>query len=162
MPAATIRPGRSAGDHQPDEQTGRAEHHGEPDSLPLGGPGRRQGALDLGYRQHDVGKAGCDWQLKLQAVGGTDQPVGIDHKALGCRIASERGLGRLAVAIYGHHGGLIDVSGLGLAVMDRMAKYQGNAASAELVLSQLLPDFAGADKSFALFKRRVGIREGFR
>ncbi|GAA2341175.1 CRISPR-associated helicase Cas3' [Dactylosporangium salmoneum] len=89
---------------------------------------------------HDVGKAGCDWQGKLKAVAGTDQPVGIDHKALGTRLASERGLGRLAVAIYGHHGGLVDVSDLGAAVKGRLAKNRGNVASAEQALSQLLPD----------------------
>src|SRR5690606_13969826 len=42
---------------------------------------------------HDVGKAACGWPEKLALVSGKGQPVGIDHKNLGARIAYERGLG---------------------------------------------------------------------
>lgn len=89
---------------------------------------------------HDVGKAACGWQDKLAAVAGTDRPVGIDHKALGTRVAHERGLGRLALGIFGHHGGLIDFADLGEALTERFAKYPDNVLSAETALPGLLPD----------------------
>jgi CRISPR-associated endonuclease/helicase Cas3 len=55
---------------------------------------------------HDVGKGSCDWQERLLAVEGTDRRVGVPHKLLGAKLAYERGLGALAMAIEGHHGGL--------------------------------------------------------
>src|SRR5690606_7160821 len=61
---------------------------------------------------HDVGKAACGWQEKLALVAGKGQPVGIDHKTLGARIAYERGLGPFANTIFGHHGGLVDAADL--------------------------------------------------
>ena len=100
------------------------------------------GGSDVAYwlgALHDIGKAACDWQVKLAAVSGTDRPVGIDHKALGTKIASERGLASLAVAVYGHHGGLIDVADLGGAVKDRLGRNPNNAASATAELPWLLP-----------------------
>ena len=73
-------------------------------------------------------------------VAGTDQPVGIDHKALGTRIAFERGLGGLANAIYGHHGGLIDGPALRQDLSSRLNKNADTVASAEGLLPRLLPD----------------------
>jgi CRISPR-associated endonuclease/helicase Cas3 len=55
---------------------------------------------------HDCGKAAGGWQKRLALVAGTDQPVGLDHKMLGTRLAVERGLGSFAMVIAGHHGGL--------------------------------------------------------
>ncbi len=89
---------------------------------------------------HDVGKAACAWQDKLAAVAPTGAPVGIDHKALGTRVAFERGLGGFAGAIFGHHGGLIDTPNLLKEFRKRLADAPGNAASAEQELSVLLPD----------------------
>lgn len=89
---------------------------------------------------HDVGKAGCVWQDKLKAVAGTDLPVGIDHKTLGTRIAHERGLAGFAVAIFGHHGGLIDVARLNAEIRKRLNGYADTIASAEDQLPGLLPD----------------------
>jgi CRISPR-associated endonuclease/helicase Cas3 len=89
---------------------------------------------------HDVGKASCAWQDKLAAIAPTGGPVGIDHKALGTRLAFERGLGGFAGAIFGHHGGLIDTPNLRNVFRKRLADAPGNVASAERELPGLLPD----------------------
>ncbi|MFJ6200132.1 CRISPR-associated helicase Cas3' [Micromonospora sp. NPDC092111] len=89
---------------------------------------------------HDVGKASCAWQDKLAVVASTGGAVGIDHKALGTRIAQERGLGPFAGAIFGHHGGLVDTPVLWAALRRRLADRPGDVASAEQELPGLLPD----------------------
>jgi CRISPR-associated endonuclease/helicase Cas3 len=89
---------------------------------------------------HDVGKASCGWQAKLAMVAATGGRVEVDHKALGTRIAAERGLRSMAVAIYGHHGGLIDAAQLSTAMNDRLVDNQENVVSAENALLRLLPD----------------------
>jgi CRISPR-associated endonuclease/helicase Cas3 len=89
---------------------------------------------------HDVGKAACGWQEKLERVAGTKQTVGIDHKVLGTRIARERGLGAFANAVFGHHGGLIDTHDLGSCIKERLSKYREHVVSAERSLVRLLPD----------------------
>lgn len=89
---------------------------------------------------HDVGKAGCGWQDSLAEVAGTSHAVGIDHKSLGTRIAHERGLGGLAGAIFGHHGGLVDLLELGAKLKERLVDHAEHVASAEQRLPRLLPD----------------------
>jgi CRISPR-associated endonuclease/helicase Cas3 len=89
---------------------------------------------------HDVGKAACVWQERLAAVAGTDRPVGVDHKALGTHIAIQLGAGPLAMAIYGHHGGLIDRTDLTPRVATRLREHPANEASARRELACLLPD----------------------
>ncbi|MER7420778.1 CRISPR-associated helicase Cas3' [Micromonospora peucetia] len=88
---------------------------------------------------HDVGKASCAWQDKLAAVALTGDPVGIDHKSLGTRVAYERGLGGFSGAIFGHHGGLIDTPSLREAFRGKLAAAPSNVASAEQELPRLLP-----------------------
>ncbi|MFC4108156.1 CRISPR-associated helicase Cas3' [Micromonospora zhanjiangensis] len=89
---------------------------------------------------HDVGKASCAWQEGLKTAAQAGGPVGIDHKALGSRIAFEHGLAGFALGIYGHHGGLIDGPTFGNVLKKRIAKSPGNIASAEAALADLLPD----------------------
>ncbi|MGW2197532.1 CRISPR-associated helicase Cas3' [Streptosporangium sp. NPDC001682] len=56
---------------------------------------------------HDFGKAAPGWQQRLLEVEGTDQPVGIDHRAAGTRFLVERlDFDAFALPVYGHHGGL--------------------------------------------------------
>jgi CRISPR-associated endonuclease/helicase Cas3 len=55
---------------------------------------------------HDCGKCAVVWQEKLEAVSGTKERVGIDHKTLGCEVAEQLDLGDLSVVLHGHHGGL--------------------------------------------------------
>ncbi|KOV82388.1 hypothetical protein ADL03_25430 [Nocardia sp. NRRL S-836] len=56
---------------------------------------------------HDVGKAAECWQRLLVLLGVGGGRIGVDHKAAGTRLAVTRlGLGRLAMAVHGHHGGL--------------------------------------------------------
>jgi CRISPR-associated endonuclease/helicase Cas3 len=89
-------------------------------------------------RLHDLGKASCAWQVGLASAHTTGGPVGIDHKVVGTRTAFERGLRHFAVAIFGHHGGLIDAPSLRGALNKR-----GNAindADAGRALPVLLPD----------------------
>lgn len=85
------------------------------------------GGGDVAYwlgRLHDLGKASQAWQSRLMSVAGSGGVVGIDHKVVGARLAFDRGLRGHAVAILGHHGGLVDVPSLpkqfakGVAVND--------------------------------------------
>jgi CRISPR-associated endonuclease/helicase Cas3 len=94
---------------------------------------------------HDAGKASCAWQERLQRVEAGGGRVGIDHKTLGVRLATERKLGKFALAIDGHHGGLRcpgDVSdclrGLTAADLERNANAEGE-------LRRLLPEVSGRD-----------------
>lgn len=97
---------------------------------------------------HDVGKSSCAWQTRLAAVAASGEKVGVDHKALGTRVAHERGLGAYALGVFGHHGGLIDFGQLDGALKDRLAKAD-DIASAEAALPGLLPDLP-ADLSHAV------------
>jgi uncharacterized domain HDIG len=95
---------------------------------------------------HDVGKASCEWQQRLLEVEGSGQPVGRDHKLLGVRLASERGLGKLAMAIDGHHGGLTSPSEVRrrlVGVSEEDARVQEKALS---VVRGLLPELASTGR----------------
>ncbi|MFI9842598.1 CRISPR-associated helicase Cas3' [Nonomuraea sp. NPDC051941] len=68
------------------------------------------GADQLAYwlgLTHDFGKAADIWQRRLLEVEGTDDPVGIDHRAAGTRfLVDQLGFDAFALPVYGHHGGL--------------------------------------------------------
>ena len=89
---------------------------------------------------HDIGKASCTWQEGLAKAAKHGGRVGTDHKALGTRIAYERGLGPFSVGIFGHHGGLIDLPSLRISLRKRLQDDPDAIASAESMLPRLLPD----------------------
>jgi CRISPR-associated helicase Cas3/CRISPR-associated endonuclease Cas3-HD len=91
---------------------------------------------------HDVGKASCAWQDKLLQVEGTDRPVGVPHKALGAKLAYERDLGRFALAIQGHHGGLTTMNELRDKLKAPTKQEQIQQADALRVVQGLLPELA--------------------
>jgi CRISPR-associated endonuclease/helicase Cas3 len=94
---------------------------------------------------HDVGKASCAWQDRLVVVEGTKKSVGLDHKLLGTRLATERGLGKFAMAILGHHGGLDTPQDLGSRLRKIPAGERAALADAEDVVRRLLPELAGTE-----------------
>jgi CRISPR-associated endonuclease/helicase Cas3 len=98
---------------------------------------------------HDAGKASCAWQEGLVAAASSGRSVGIDHKALGTRLAMERGLGGFALAIFGHHGGLIDAPALRGQLRTRLDKNRGNIADAEAAIARLIPELL-SDRQVAL------------
>lgn len=93
---------------------------------------------------HDLGKASCSWQEGLIRAETEGRPVGIDHKSLGAIVALERGLGRFALAIDGHHGGLTSPKALKerLAGLDHAGKQRN--IDAERTVRRLLPELAGS------------------
>jgi len=93
-------------------------------------------------RVHDLGKASCVWQDRLAAVARTGERVGIDHKVVGTEVALALGLGPFAVAVWGHHGGLIDVKTLRQVVAARRAKYAESVASAQAAIAGM-PELSG-------------------
>jgi CRISPR-associated endonuclease/helicase Cas3 len=93
---------------------------------------------------HDAGKAACGWQDGLARAAGTHRPVGTDHKALGTRLARERGLGAYALGIWGHHGGLIDGTTMPGELKKRLRDNAANVASSETAIAALLPELADA------------------
>jgi CRISPR-associated endonuclease/helicase Cas3 len=94
---------------------------------------------------HDAGKAGCAWQDGLARAEARGGRVGLDHKSLGARLALSRGLGKFALAIEGHHGGLGSPHDLDsrLAALD-LAAHERNA-DAERTLRGLLPELANVE-----------------
>jgi len=96
---------------------------------------------------HDVGKASCAWQERLIAVEGTDRRVGLDHKRLGARLATERGLGKFAMAILGHHGGLDTPQDLRSRLREIPAGGRASMADAEDVVRRLLPELADTESA---------------
>jgi CRISPR-associated endonuclease/helicase Cas3 len=93
---------------------------------------------------HDVGKASCAWQEGLDRAEASGGPVGIDHKALGARLALERGLGKFALAIDGHHGGLSSPHALSKRLRSLTPEDRDRHAGAQGVLGGLLPELAAA------------------
>ena len=89
---------------------------------------------------HDAGKASCEWQQRLRAVNGTGRPVGKDHKLLGARLASERGLGSFALAAAGHHGGLTSPSWLKGKLRSMTGAEQSRQREAVEALGHVLPE----------------------
>lgn len=96
---------------------------------------------------HDTGKASCSWQQGLLRAELDHGRVGIDHKVLGARLALERGLGRFALAVEGHHGGLTSPQALRarLAGLDRTALDRN--VEAERVVRGLLPELTAAGQT---------------
>lgn len=89
---------------------------------------------------HDAGKASCEWQRRLLEVTGTGRPVGIDHKLLGARLARERGLGSFALAVAGHHGGLMSPSMLDGKLRSLTGAEKSREGDALEVLERVLPE----------------------
>lgn len=110
------------------------------------------GGGDLAYwlgLLHDCGKASDAWQQRLVKVANTRERVGIDHKTLGTRIAYERGLGRFALGIFGHHGGLLDSQSFRDKFKKSLRDSSQHISSAEAALPRLLPELP-ADLSDAV------------
>jgi CRISPR-associated endonuclease/helicase Cas3 len=103
--------------------------------------GGREIAHALGL-VHDLGKASCAWQDRLVSVAETGGRVGIDHKVVGTEAAEALGLGPFAVAVWGHHGGLIDTKTLRQVIGARRAEYVETITSAESAVGQLLPELS--------------------
>ncbi|MFF4772550.1 CRISPR-associated helicase Cas3' [Microtetraspora fusca] len=95
---------------------------------------------------HDCGKAAGGWQKRLALVAGTDQPVGLDHKMLGTRLAMGQGLGSFAMAIAGHHGGLTSPEALRERLKNLTKSEQEREADAlrMLINEAPLPELAAA------------------
>ena len=101
------------------------------------------GGGDLAYwlgLLHDCGKASDAWQEGLAKAAVTGGPVGIDHKTLGTRIAHKRGLGRFALGIFGHHGGLPDWEPFKSRFRTLLREFHDDIVSAEAALPSLLPE----------------------
>jgi len=93
---------------------------------------------------HDAGKASCAWQEGLDRAEAKDGPVGIDHKTLGARLAFELGLGKFALAVEGHHGGLGSPPALAKRLRSLTPADRQRHADADGVLAGLLPELAAA------------------
>lgn len=107
------------------------------------------GAGEIGYwlgLLHDVGKAACGWQEKLELIAGTGQRVGLDHKLAGARLAAECGLGKYAIAIQGHHGGMESPDWLRNRLRSLSPEEQAREADARRKISELLPELSSTRK----------------
>jgi CRISPR-associated endonuclease/helicase Cas3 len=91
---------------------------------------------------HDVGKASCAWQEGLVRAEATSGPVGIDHKTLGAQLALERGLGKFALAVDGHHGGLRYPPALSSRLKSLTPADRERHADALRVLGRMVPELA--------------------
>ena len=91
---------------------------------------------------HDVGKAGCAWQVKLGQVGAGGGRVGIDHKLAGTWLASRHLPKTFARIVLGHHGGLgstpdlTDALGDAAATLETLQEAIDRAAA---VIPEILP-----------------------
>ena len=94
---------------------------------------------------HDAGKASCSWQERLQRAEASGGRVGADHKTLGVRLATERKLGKFALAIDGHHGGLRCPGDVSDRLRSLPAADLERNADAERELRRLLPELSGTD-----------------
>ncbi|UVS80619.1 CRISPR-associated helicase Cas3' [Actinokineospora sp. UTMC 2448] len=82
--------------------------------------GEAFGAGDLTWAlgiAHDAGKVRDAWQRRLSEVAASGSSVGSDHKALGTQLLFKRALGA-SLAVWGHHGGLVDARDLQTVVHD--------------------------------------------
>ncbi|MEV5747172.1 CRISPR-associated helicase Cas3' [Actinoallomurus sp. NPDC052308] len=126
---------------------GDGQWHGLPEHL------RRTAALARGFAEvfgagelaaylglvHDVGKAACGWQAALLRAE-KDEPIGIDHKLAGTWLAHEQGLGPLAAAVFGHHGGLPSRATLKAALMAVEASEWERVTEAVTRAAELVPE----------------------
>jgi CRISPR-associated endonuclease/helicase Cas3 len=104
-----------------------------------------RGAWWLGLL-HDAGKASCAWQEGLLRTEVADGPVGIEHKLLGARLARVRGLGLLAMAVQGHHGGLTWPRDLSQRLADLSPAQREQHQDAESTLRSQLAEMASEKK----------------
>jgi CRISPR-associated endonuclease/helicase Cas3 len=93
---------------------------------------------------HDVGKASCAWQEGLARAETDGSRVGVDHKTLGARLALERRLGKFALAIDGHHGGLGSPPALSSRLRSLTPADRERHADAKRALGKLLPELTHA------------------
>lgn len=89
---------------------------------------------------HDAGKASCAWQQGLLRAETAKGRVGVDHKLLGARLAGDRVLSKLALAVQGHHGGLTSPRDLASRLANLSPTEQGRHEDAERRLRALLPE----------------------
>lgn len=94
---------------------------------------------------HDVGKACCEWQGRLLQVESVKGRVGVPHKLLGAKLAYERRLGRFALAIEGHHGGLTAPAELRDQLRSISPQERVRHAEALAAVENLLPELADTD-----------------
>jgi len=92
---------------------------------------------------HDAGKASCAWQDGLSRAEARKGRVGLDHKSLGAQLALGRDLGKFALAIDGHHGGLGTPKALAARLADLDDATREQNVDAERTLRGLLPELAG-------------------
>src|SRR6266540_509194 len=92
---------------------------------------------------HDAGKASCAWQDGLSRAEARKVRVGLDHKSLGAQLALGRDLGKFALAIDGHHGGLGTPKALAARLADLDDATREQNVDAERTLRGLLPEMAG-------------------
>jgi CRISPR-associated endonuclease/helicase Cas3 len=94
---------------------------------------------------HDVGKASCAWQEGLIQAEAAGSRVGVDHKTLGVQLALDHGLGKLALAIDGHHGGLRSPPTLSTRLKTLTPSDGERHTDARRTLGRLLPELAHGD-----------------
>jgi CRISPR-associated endonuclease/helicase Cas3 len=98
---------------------------------------------------HDAGKASCAWQDGLARAEAHGGRVGLDHKSLGAQLALGRRLGKFALAIEGHHGGLGTPEALSHRLADLDVAVRERNVDAERTLRRLLPELA-SDEAITL------------
>jgi CRISPR-associated endonuclease/helicase Cas3 len=94
---------------------------------------------------HDAGKASCTWQERLRRAEAGGGRVGTDHKMLGVRLATERKLGKFALAIDGHHGGLRCPGDVSDRLQSLPAADLERNTDTERELRRLLPELSDSD-----------------
>ncbi len=96
---------------------------------------------------HDAGKASCVWQEGLLCAETAKGRVGVEHKLLGARLAGDRGLGKLALAVQGHHGGLTRPRDIADRLANLSPAERDRHEDAERRLRALLPEISTEEKA---------------
>ncbi len=79
-------------------------------------------------------------------VEGTGERVGLDHKMLGVKLAAELGLGKFAMAIHGHHGGLTSPEDVGGRLKPALKDDAQTLADALRRCERSLPELAARER----------------
>lgn len=86
---------------------------------------------------HDVGKASCAWQGRLEVAEQAGSRVGLDHKLAGTWLAHQAGAGPFALCVEGHHRGMLaaaelkDMLGAAMADIDAVSGWEEAIGRAE-------------------------------